>query len=271
MIAILVLGVIGLAAALILFAASKKFAVTEDPRLNQVTEALPGANCGGCGFPGCSGFAKACVAGADNGSLDGMQCTVGGDKVMEQIAEILNMKVSASEPRIAVVRCNGSCEYRKKVVDYDGRKTCANMNLCGAGETECGYGCLGCGDCSDVCQFDGITMNPVTGLPEVNPDLCTGCGACANACPRNIIELRKRGVKDRRIWVACMNKDKGAVAKKACTAACIACSLCAKECKFEAITVENNLAYIDDDKCRLCRSCVKVCPQKAIHEVNFSL
>lgn len=266
MVAILVLGVIGLVAALVLFAAGKKFAVKEDPRLDQVKEVLPGANCGACGYPGCSGFAKACVEGADKGSIAGMLCTVGGDKVMGQISEILHMKVSASEPRIAVVRCNGSCDQRHKVADYDGKQTCAVMNMCGAGESECGYGCLSCGDCAAACQFCGITINPATGLPEVNPDLCTGCGACAIACPRNIIELRPRGENNQRVWVACMNKDKGPVAKKACSAACIGCSLCVKECKFDAITVNNNLAYIDSDKCRLCRSCVAVCPQKAIHE-----
>lgn len=267
--AVLILGIIGLIAAVVLFVVSKKFAVKEDPRLAQITELLPGANCGGCGYPGCSGFAAGCLKAAESGSIDGMTCTVGGDETMNKIADILGLKAIVSEPKIAVVRCNGTCENRPQIVKYDGRMTCADVNLCGAGETGCGYGCLGCGDCAEACGFGGIVMNETTRLPEINPDICIACGSCAKACPRGIIELRKRGPKDRRIWVDCVNKDKGPVAKKACTAACIGCGLCAKECKFEAITIENNVAYIDYDKCRLCRSCVKVCPTKAIHEINF--
>ena len=269
LIAVVVLGVVGLVAAVILFGVSKKFAVKEDERLGKVTAVLPGANCGGCGYPGCSGFADACVKAADAGSIEGLVCTVGGDDVMNKVADILGMKASAVDKKVAVVRCNGTCDNRPQTVKYDGRMTCANLNACGAGETECGYGCLGCGDCVNACQFGAISMNPSTGLPEVDFEKCGGCGNCAKACPRGIIEIRKRGPKDRRIWVDCVNKDKGPVAKKACSAACIGCSLCVKECKFEAITVENNVAHIDEDKCRLCRSCVKVCPSKAIHEINF--
>jgi len=121
----------------------------------------------------------------------------------------------------------------------------------------------------NACQFDAIHMNPETGLPEVDEDKCTGCGACTKACPRHIIELRKKGPKGRRIYVSCMNKDKGAAAMKACKAACIGCGKCEKECKFEAITISNNLSYIDFNKCRMCKKCVEACPTKAIHAVNF--
>jgi heterodisulfide reductase subunit A-like polyferredoxin len=137
------------------------------------------------------------------------------------------------------------------------------------GDTGCGYGCLGCGDCVAACKFDAICIDEKTGLPVVDEDKCTSCGACVKACPRNIIELRKKGPKNRRLWVGCVNKDKGAVAKKACGAACIGCSKCTKECKFEAITVTNNVAYIDWKKCKNCRKCESVCPTGAIKSVNF--
>lgn len=267
--AVIVLGCIALVAAVILYVCSKRFAVKEDPRIAQVTEVLPGANCGGCGFPGCSGMADALVKGADAGSLEGLNCPVGGADVMGKVADLLGMAIANSDPMVAVVRCNGTCELRPRIASYDGLKTCTAMNACGAGETGCGFGCLGCGDCVGACQFDAIRINPETGLPEVDEEKCTACGACAKACPRNIIELRKKGPKGRRIFVSCVNKDKGAVAMKACKSACIGCGKCQKECKFEAITIENNLSYIDFTKCRMCKKCVDACPTKAIHAVNF--
>ena len=267
--AVLVLGAIALVASVVLFVISKKFAVHEDPRIGQVAELLPGANCGGCGFPGCSGMADALVKGADTGSIDGLRCPVGGDDVMNQVADLLGMAMANSEPMVAVVRCNGSCENRPRIAEYDGLRTCEAMNSTGAGETGCGYGCLGCGDCTKACQFGAISMNAETGLPEVDEEKCTSCGACVKACPRHIIELRKKGPKGRRVYVQCVNKDKGPVAKKACTVACIGCGKCQKVCKFEAITVENNLSYIDYSKCKMCTKCVDECPTGAIIKVNF--
>ena len=261
LIAIAVLGAIGLIAAVVLYVCSKKFAVFEDPRIAQVTEVLPGANCGGCGFAGCGGLADALVKGADAGSIDGLACPVGGQEVMGKVADLLGMAIANGEPMVAVVRCNGTCDLRPKIAEYSGLRTCAAMNACGAGETACGFGCLGCGDC--------VHMNPETGLPEVDEEKCTSCGACVKACPRHIIELRKKGLKGRRVFVSCVNKDKGPVAMKACKAACIGCGKCEKECAFGAITIENNVSYIDFNKCRLCRKCVAVCPTKAIHAVNF--
>ena len=209
------------------------------------------------------------VKGADAGSLEGLMCPVGGADVMGQVADLLGMAIANTDPMVAVVRCNGTCELRPRLAEYNGLRTCTAMNACGAGETGCGYGCLGCGDCVAVCQFDAIHMNPETGLPEVDEDKCTACGACTKACPRHIIELRKKGPKGRRIYVSCVNKDKGAAAMKACKAACIGCGKCEKECKFEAITISNNLSYIDFNKCRMCKKCVEACPTKAIHAVNF--
>lgn len=267
--AVIVLGIIAVVAATVLYICSKKFAVYEDPRIGQVAEILPGANCGGCGFPGCSGMADALVKGCDAGSLDGLNCPVGGADVMSKVADLLGMAIANSDPKVAIVRCNGTCANRPKIAEYHGLRTCSAMNSCGAGETACGFGCLGCGDCVAACQFGAICINPETGIPEVNEEKCTSCGACVKACPRHIIELRKKGPKGRRVYVSCVNKDKGPAAMKACKAACIGCSKCAKECAFDAITIENNVSYIDPDKCRLCRKCEKVCPTHAIIAVNF--
>ena len=263
---LITLGVIGLVAAIVLYFVAQKFKVEEDPRIDEVESVLPGANCGGCGFPGCHGFADACVK---SPSLDGKLCPVGGQPVMSKIATILGMSVADAKPKVAVVRCNGSGANRPKKNLFDGAKSCRISNQLYAGETGCSFGCLGYGDCVDVCKFDAIKINPDTGLPEVDDDKCTACGACAKICPKRIIELRDKGVKNRRVFVSCVNKDKGAVARKACSAACIGCGLCAKNCPFNAIKVENNLAYIDFNLCRLCRKCVAVCPTGAIHDVNF--
>ena len=256
---------IGIASAVILYFVAQKFKVEEDPRIDTVESILPGANCGGCGKPGCRGFAEATVKAT---SLDGLFCPVGGAETMTKVAAALGMEVTVQTPQIAVVRCNGTCDHRQRTSQYDGYKSCAIEHSLYRGETDCTFGCLGCGDCVTACPFDAIHMDE-NGLPVVSEEKCVACGACVKACPRNIIELRNKGVKGRRVFVCCVNKDKGNIARKACTAACIGCGKCVKECPFEAITLENNLAYIDCRKCRLCRKCVSVCPTHAIHEVNF--
>lgn len=266
LIAIISLGGIGIVGAVLLYAASKKFEVYEDPRIAIVQDALPAANCGGCGYPGCAGFAAACV-GAD--SLEGLYCPVGGADVMNKVAALLGKEASAADPLVAVVRCNGTCEARPRTNRYTGARNCAIASSLYGGETGCSYGCHGFGDCVAACDFDAIHINPETMLPEVIDDKCTACGACVKACPKDIIELRKKGPKSRRIFVSCVNKDKGGPARKACDNACIGCSKCQKECAFEAITIANNLAYIDPVKCRLCRKCAPVCPTGAILEPNF--
>ena len=188
---------------------------------------------------------------------------------MKKVAAVLGLEVHEKAPMVAVVRCNGSCANRPTVNDYDGIKSCKVKAALYSGDTGCSYGCLGCGDCVAACQFGAISMDPATGLPVVDEEKCTACGACVKACPKHIIELRFKGPKNRRVFVSCVNQDKGATARKACSAACIGCGKCAKECPFGAITVENNLAYIDFTKCKLCRKCVAVCPTGAIHDVNF--
>ena len=188
---------------------------------------------------------------------------------MQKVADVLGMKVEAKEPMVAVVRCNGSCENRPRTNEYGGYASCRVKAALYSGDTGCSFGCLGCGDCVAACKFDAISMDPQTGLPVVDQEKCTACGACAKACPKGVIELRNKGKRNMRVFVSCINKDKGAVARKACKAACIGCGKCAKVCPFGAITVENNLAYIDFNKCKLCKKCVAECPTGAIHAVNF--
>lgn len=263
---ILTLCALGVLSAAILYVVAQKFKVYEDPRIDEVEKMLPGANCGGCGFAGCRGMSDALVK---NDDISSLYCPVGGGDCMKKIAEFLGKAAAEKEPQVAVVRCNGTCENRPRTNRFDGAKSCAVAASLYAGETGCAFGCIGFGDCVDVCNFGAISINPATGLPEVDQDKCTACGACAKACPKLIIELRKKGPKDRRVYVSCVNKDKGGVARKACKAACIGCGKCVKACPFEAITLENNLSYIDPAKCRMCRKCVDECPTGAIHAVNF--
>jgi Na+-translocating ferredoxin:NAD+ oxidoreductase RNF subunit RnfB len=267
--AVISLGVVGATAAVILYFVAQKFKVIEDPRIDEVEGALPAANCGGCGYAGCRAFAEALVnKGNKDGNLEGLNCPVGGNEVMAQVAKLLNLEVEEQDPLIAVVRCNGSHANSPKKVVYEGASSCAFAHNLFTGEGGCPFGCLGLGDCVKSCAFDAIHMNPETGLPEVN-DKCVACGACVEACPRDIIELRPKGKKDRRIYVCCVNEEKGGPARKNCEVACIGCGKCVKVCPFDAITLVNNLAYIDPIKCKLCRKCVPECPTNAIHELNF--
>lgn len=260
------LSAIGIAAAVILYFVAQKFKVYEDPRIDQVESELPAANCGGCGFAGCRAFAEALVKSDDFGDL---YCPVGGNEVMGKIAELLGREAVEQAATVAVVRCHGTPEHRPQTNHYEGAVSCAVSHNLYMGESGCPFGCLGHGDCVVSCDFDAIHMNPETGLPEVVDDKCTACGACVKACPRDIIELRKKNPKDRKIFISCINEEKGGVARKNCKVACIGCGKCVKVCPFDAITMENNLAYIDPVKCRLCRKCVPECPTNAIHEINF--
>lgn len=257
---------IGVVSAIVLYLIAQKFKVYEDPRIDDVESSLPAANCGGCGFAGCRNFAEACVK---SETFDGLFCPVGGNEVMAKVASVLGRDSVAKEPQVAVLLCNGNCDVRQKTNQYDGASTCAIASSLYGGETGCSYGCLGYGDCEVACTFDAIHIDKVTGLPAIIDDKCTACGACVKACPKNILEFRKRAKADRKIYVACKNEDKGAVAKKSCEVACIGCSKCFKICPYEAITMGNNLAYIDADKCKLCRKCVSECPTGSIIEVGF--
>lgn len=266
LITIISLSLLAFLSAVILYFIAQKFKVYEDPRIDEVQALLPAANCGGCGFAGCRNLAEAIVK---SDSFEGLTCPVGGASVMGDIAGILGRTPPVSDPTVAVLKCNGSPDYRPRTSFYNGATDCRIVQNLYIGETDCSYGCLGYGDCERACVFDALHINPVSLLPEISDEKCTSCGACVKACPRNLFELRKKAKKDRKIYVACSNCDKGGPARRACKVACIACGKCQKVCAFNAITIENNLAYIDAAKCTFCRKCVGECPTNAIIEVNF--
>lgn len=263
---IIVIAVLAVLLACLLFFISKKFKVEEDPRIDTVEKIMPGANCGGCGFAGCRAFAENAVK-AEN--LETVFCPVGGADTMKKVAAALGKEAVVKAPQVAVVRCNGCKEARVKTTLYAGSPKCSVIANLYTGDTGCSFGCLGCGDCVSACDFGALSMNAETGLPEVDESKCTSCGKCVKTCPKGVIELRNKGPRSMRVFVSCINRDKGAVARKACKNACIGCGKCAKVCAHEAITVENNVAYIDFTKCKLCKKCVAECPTGAIHAVNF--
>lgn len=260
----LLLGGIGVAGAGLLYVVAKRFYVAEDPRIEEVEALLPGANCGGCGYNGCHDFATACCKAT---SLNGMNCPGADPVAMEKIASIVGLKADVTVPKVAVLKCNGTHAVRQATVQYDGAPSCALLSTVAA--SGCCFGCLGQGDCVKVCRFGALKMDTETGLPVIDDEKCTACGECVSHCPRKIIELRNKGPRGLRVWVACSSRDKGGVAMKLCKSACIGCGKCAKECPHGAIVVENNLAYIDFEKCRLCRKCIDVCPTHAIHTAKF--
>ena len=257
---------IGVVAAVILYVVSKKFYVYENPLIGDVDEILPAANCGGCGSPGCKAFAEKLVNTED---ISELFCPVGGNDVMKQVAGILGKEVAEKDPTVAVLLCQGGCDVRPKTTIYQGPRSCAISSLVYGGETDCQYGCLGDGDCVDVCDFDAMYMDEETGLPVIITDKCTSCGACVKACPRDIIEMRPLNKRDLKIFVGCLNEDKGGIAKKACNVACIGCSKCEDICPKDAVVMTGTLAYIDPALCTLCRKCVEVCPTHSIIETNF--
>lgn len=266
LVSIIVLGGIGILCAAILYFVAKRFYVEEDPRIALVEELLPGANCGGCGRSGCHDFACACVSAT---TLSNLHCPSSNADTMRKIGEIVGLAASVAKPMVAVLRCNGTCDKRPTTSTYDGASTCAIINSVYSGNTDCPYGCLTAGDCVRACQFGAIAIDPSTKLPVINEAACTACGQCVKACPKHILELRAKGPRGLRVWVACANQDRGAQAMKSCKAACIGCGKCKKECAYEAISIDNNLAYIDYNKCKLCKKCADVCPTKAIQTANF--
>lgn len=263
---VLLLASLGVIAAVVLYIVSKKFYVYENPLIAEVDDILPGANCAGCGSPGCKSFADKLVNTED---ISELFCPVGGNDVMKLVASKLGKEVTAKAPTVAVLRCQGGCDVRPKTTEYQGPRTCAISAMVYGGETDCQYGCLGDGDCVTVCDFGAMYMDEKTGLPVIDSDKCTSCEACVKACPRGILEMRPKKKRDLKVFVGCLNEDKGGIARKSCSVACIGCSKCDTVCPKDAITMNNNLAYIDAALCTLCRKCVEVCPTNSIIETNF--
>ncbi len=298
--ALITLGLLGLLFGGGLAFASKKFAVEKDPRIDDLNQALPGANCGGCGFAGCSAFAEALLAGNAKPSA----CTAGGPDTAAAVAKILGVELEDITPMVAVVQCQGGQGIAVDRFRYYGIQSCTIAHRTSGGHKACQYGCLGFGDCVRVCPFDAIAMDD-NGLPVVDEDRCTACGACVRACPRSIMKLIPT---DQQVYVGCVSQDKGKAVKSVCQLGCIGCGICAKVTPSGAITMKGNLPEIGpagtdlviavhkcptkslidrvkvrstvsiDTSCNGCGACVKVCPVKGAiegeegkrHKVDFS-
>ncbi len=253
------LAAMGFIFAAILGFASQKFHVEKDPRVAEVRAVLPSANCGGCGYPGCDGFADAVVKG--EAKVNG--CPVGGEDVAAKVAQIMGLEAGSGVKMVAHVICKGSKPIAKDDYIYNGVTDCRAANILVGGNKSCKYGCMGFGTCEKVCPFDAIHINE-QGIAEVQEDKCVACGVCIEACPKDVIKLVELG---QRIIVNCNNQDRGGEVKKNCQVACIACKMCEKACKFDAVHVVNNLSVIDYQKCKKCMACVRACPTNAIFGV----
>jgi len=261
-IAFLIVAVIGFVAGILLSLASHFMHVPEDENVTKVREALPGVNCGACGYAGCDDYAKAVASGEAKTNL----CVPGADAVSQDISNIMGVEFVDVVEMVAFVHCNGHCEATSAKAHYDGQMTCRAANLLYGGPGSCRFGCLGCGDCAKACPVDAICMK--NGIACVNPTICIGCGLCAGDCPKGIISLIPQVAKTA---VVCSSKDKGAVARKNCKNACIGCKKCEMSCPEGAIKVTDNLASIDYTKCTSCGLCASVCPTKCIHNLDFKI
>ena len=257
--AVLVLGAMGALFGAVLAIASKVFAVKVNERLPKLTEALPGANCGGCGFAGCGAYAKAVLDGKAPVGL----CAAGGAQAAEKMSEIMGIAPVEVEKMVAMVKCRGKNHLLKG--HYEGLADCRSaVFVTGNGPNACPSGCLGFGTCVSVCKFDAIHV--VDGVARVDADKCPGCMQCVQACPRKVIVPVSYNAD---IIVACSNHERGAVTRKVCDVGCIGCHLCERQCDYDAIHVVHNLAVIDYDKCVSCGRCAAVCPRQLISDSNL--
>lgn len=255
-IATIIVGATGLIIGLFLGVAGEKLEVEVDEKELQIREALPGNNCGGCGYAGCDALAKAIAEGeAEVGA-----CPVGGSPVAEKIGEIIGKEAGESVRLTAFVKCAGTCDKTKQNYKYHGVEDCKMLTFVpGGGPKACDYGCMGYGSCVRVCPFDAIHI--VDGIAYVNKEQCKACGKCVAECPNNLIELVPYKAKH---LVQCNSKNKGKDVMKACSVGCIACKMCEKVCEFDAIKVVDNIAHIDYNKCTYCGKCAEKCPKKII-------
>lgn len=257
---VIALAGLGLLFGILITFASKKFEVKKDDRVEKITELLPGANCGGCGFAGCSAYAQAIVDGKAEPNL----CNSCSSDKLGEIAEILGVEIKMAEPCIAYVMCCGNSENTTEKYNYDGVKNCVSAMRISGGFKSCQYACLGFGNCAEVCTNNAIKITD--GVAEVIEEKCGGCGACVKACPKGIIALVPKSAK---YVVKCSSKDKGIDTKNSCKVGCISCKLCEKNCPSDAIHVENNVAVIDYKKCTSCGACADKCPRHIIVKKMF--
>lgn len=256
--AIIALSAIGLVAAAVLSAASKRFYVETDPRVDAVLGLLPGSNCGACGNPSCFMAAEAIAS----GEAVVTTCTAGGQTVSDAVADVMGVEKCAVGSQVMLRHCGGGkAAYRS--FDYAGVMTCAAAVKVAGGDLACPYGCLGYGDCARACPFNAITMD-ARGLPVVDLDKCTGCEVCVAECPRGGITLLGMVTEDAPIAVRCNSHDKVKARKEYCSMCCISCRKCEKACPYDAIHVVDMLAIVDYEKCTGCGICVDVCPQECI-------
>lgn len=251
----IILAGLGLIFGIMLGIFAKIFMVKKDERIEKIEELLPGANCGGCGYAGCSGYAKAIVEDGVSVSL----CSAGGSKTAWKIAKIMGVTVEEKEPMVARVFCKGATDKANVKLQYKGVEDCFAAKRMAGGPKECQYGCIGLGSCVSVCKFDAIHIKD--GVAVVDENKCTSCGACVKKCVQGIIRIVP---KSKSHAVLCSNHDKGAVAKNLCKVSCLGCKICEKNCPSEAVKVDNNLAVIDYEKCTNCGICSEKCPKKII-------
>ncbi|PWJ52274.1 RnfABCDGE type electron transport complex subunit B [Faecalicatena contorta] len=256
LIAAAIVGGTGLFIGVFLGISGKKFAIEVDEREEAVLEALPGNNCGGCGYPGCSGLAAAIVAGeADIGA-----CPVGGTPVAEKIGEIMGMSAEEQIRQVAFVKCGGTSELAKDEYEYFGIEDCIMAHMMqDGGPKGCSYGCLGFGTCVRACPFDAIHI--MEGIAVVDREKCKACGKCVAVCPKQLIEMFPYEQKH---IVQCNSHDNGKTVRDVCQVGCIGCRICEKNCEAKAVTVTDNLAYVDPAKCANYGVCAEKCPRKII-------
>lgn len=256
LIPVLILSVCGILAGVLLTVASKMFHVEVDERIEKISNSLPQANCGACGYAGCADYADAIV----NSNAPTNLCRPGGADSANKIAEILGTSAENVIPMTAVVHCNGDCNATQQQFDFDGIQSCKAVKRFYGGNGMCKYGCIGLGDCANVCEYNGIKITD--GVAKINPSLCQACGQCVNICPNHLISIKP---KANTVDVLCSSSANGKATKLSCSNGCIGCKICEKKCPNSAIKVENFHASIDYNKCTSCGECRNACPVKAIH------